>query len=283
MARKPITTGRRVQLHRACSKLGWGSRTQATRWIRAGQIRVDGQVVTDPLTWIDLDRQRITRDGEDSLGGGILETPSVIPNIRRARNDKSRPWGGSKTPSTLPTPLVIALHKPAGVVTTRRDERGRRTVYDLLPPGLPWVFPAGRLDADSEGLLILTNDSALAVRLTEPAEHVPKKYQATIRGVPSAETLAHLRQGIRLTDGLTRPTQIQVIHSGKQSTVVEMTLTEGRNRQIRRMWHAVGHRVKRLVRVGIGNYRLGDLERGAFRRLSAGDVRRLVAGFAIKV
>jgi 23S rRNA pseudouridine2605 synthase len=268
MAKKPVTTGQRVQLHRACSKLGLGSRTQAMAWIRAGLIRVDGRIVREPLTWVDLDRQRITRDGENSQEDGILETSSANRKVQRTRNDESR--------------LVIALHKPVDVVTTRRDERGRRTVYDLLPPGLPWVFPAGRLDADSEGLLILTNDSQLAVRLTEPAAHVPKTYQVTIRGVPSGETLDQLRGGIRLADGPTRPVQIRVIHPGKQFTVVEMKLTEGRNRQIRRMWHAVGHRVKKLVRVGIGEFQLGDLSPGACRRLSTKEVRHLVSGFAIK-
>jgi 23S rRNA pseudouridine2605 synthase len=172
--------------------------------------------------------------------------------------------------------LVIALHKPLGVVTTRQDERGRRTVYDLLPPGLPWVFPAGRLDADSEGLLILTNDSSLAVRLTEPAEHVPKTYQMTIRGQPSAETVEQLRRGIKLPDGLTRPTQIRLIHSGEKTAVVEMTLTEGRNRQIRRMWHAAGHKVKKLVRIGIGKFRLGELKCGTCRKLNKAEVRSLV-------
>jgi 23S rRNA pseudouridine2605 synthase len=230
-------------------------------WIHAGKIRVDGQVVTDPLTWVNLDRQQITREDESRVGG-VFET-----HLSEKR------WV-SKTPPTLR--LVIALHKPAGIVTTRRDERGRKTVYDLLPPGLPWVFPAGRLDADSEGLLILTNDSALAVRLTEPGEHVPKKYQVTIRGVPSTGTFDQLRRGIRLSDGPTRGCEIRVIHSGQQTTVVDMTLTEGRNRQIRRMWHALGHRVKRLVRIGIGKYELGNLKPGECRRLTPNDVRQLV-------
>src|SRR5947209_2063707 len=164
--------GRRVHLHRAVSKLGWGSRTQAWAWIQAGEVTVDGRVVTDPLTWVDLGRQRIARAG--------TEAPAVVHQ-------------------------TLALHKPRGVITTRRDERGRRTVYDLLPPGLPWIFPAGRLDADSEGLLILTTDAALAVRLTEPEQHVPKTYHVTVAGRPTPEGLRRLREGVELNDGITRP------------------------------------------------------------------------------
>jgi 23S rRNA pseudouridine2605 synthase len=232
--------GRRVQLHRALSKLGWGSRTQAWDWVRAGEVCVDGRVVTDPLTWVDLDRQRVTRRGE-----GAPEAP----------------------------PLVLALHKPRGVVTTRRDERGRRTVYDLLPPGLPWVFPAGRLDADSEGLLILTNDARLAVYLTDPAHHVPKAYHATVPGEPAEEELGRLREGIELNDGPTRPAEVRVLRREGERTVVEMVLTEGRNRQVRRMWAALGRRVKRLVRVRIGGLGLGDLAAGACRVLDEREVR----------
>ncbi|MFO0876178.1 MAG: S4 domain-containing protein [Gemmataceae bacterium] len=120
--------GQRVHLHRALSKLGLGSRTQAWDWITAGEILVDGRVVTDPLTWVDLARVRIARRGQ------------AIP---------SEPH------------CTLALHKPRGYVTTRSDERGRPTVYDLLPPGLPYVFPVGRLDVESEGLLIMTSDSQL--------------------------------------------------------------------------------------------------------------------------
>jgi 23S rRNA pseudouridine2605 synthase len=233
-----------VQLHRALSKLGLASRTQAWAWIRAGAVRVDGRVATDPLTWVDLDRQRITRDGQETAP---------------------------------PAALVLALHKPRGIVTTRSDERGRPTVYDLLPPGLPWMFPAGRLDADSEGLLVLTNDSQLAVRLTDPGCHVPKTYHVTVRGVPAPETLEQLRRGMDYGEGLTRPAGVSVLEQRRESAVVEMVLTEGRNRQVRRMWAAASHRVRRLVRVAIGAYRLGDLPPGACRTLDADAVRQLTA------
>ena len=240
-------SGRRVQLHRALSKLGWGSRTQAWEWIRAGAVRVDGRVVTDPLTWVDLDRQHVTRDGRE-------------PN---------------------PVSLTLALHKPADVVTTRRDERGRRTVYDLLPLGLPWVFPAGRLDADSEGLLILTGDAGLAVRLTDPTCHVAKTYHVTLNGVPSEDDLRRLRQGIELGDGPARPAAVRVLRRAAGRAVVEMVLTEGRNRQVRRMWAALGWRVRRLVRVAIGGLGLGDLPAGACRELAAAEVERLTARFVV--
>lgn len=243
MREKNSAGGRRVQLHRALSKLGQGSRTQAWDWIRAGKVTVDGRVVTDPLTWVDIDRQRISRQGQ----------------------------------ADAPPTVVIALHKPRGIVTTRKDEHGRRTVYDHLPADLPWVFPAGRLDADSEGLLILTNDSQLAVRLTEPEQHVPKTYHVTIRGVPTAEMIQQLRAGITLDDGPTRPAVVEVLEQGPEQTVVRMVLTEGRNRQIRRMWAAQGHKVRRLIRVVIGKLPLGDLPAGQCRLLNEADVRALLA------
>jgi 23S rRNA pseudouridine2605 synthase len=235
--------GQRVQLHRAISKLGWGSRTVAWDWIRAGRVSVNGRAVTDPLTWIDLNH-------DDVFCADQLKT--------RVKS------------------VTVALHKPRGIVTTRQDERDRRTVYDLLPAGLPWLFPAGRLDADSEGLLILTNDSRLSVCLTDPAHHIPKTYEVTIRGVPTTETLTRLRHGIELSDGPTRPAKVEVIGpAAKDATAVRMVLTEGRNRQIRRMWAAVGHKVKRLVRVAIGRYELGDLAAGGYRRLGPADLERL--------
>jgi 23S rRNA pseudouridine2605 synthase len=234
-----------VQLHRALSKLGWGSRTQAWDWIRAGEVCVDGRVVTDPLTWVDLDRQRVTR-------GGRAAAPAA--------------------------PLTLALHKPRGVVTTRSDERGRPTVYDLLPPGLPWLFPVGRLDADSEGLLLLTNDAPLAVHLTDPDHRVPKTYRVTVNGVPAEPDLERLRGGVELADGRTRPAGVRLLRRGTRGAVLEVVLIEGRNRQVRRMLAALGYRVRRLVRVAVGSLELGDLAPGACRPLAPAEVERLREG-----
>jgi 23S rRNA pseudouridine2605 synthase len=237
-------SGRRVQLHRALSKLGCGSRTQAWQWIEAGEVRVDGRIERNPLAWVDLGRQRITCKNREAVGS---------------------------------QPFTLAIHKPRGVVTTRSDERGRKTVYDLLPPGLPWIFPAGRLDADSEGLLILTNESTLSTLLTDPENHVPKVYQLTLRGNPTKEAVDRVRRGLILRDGPTRPARVTVLKEEPGRTVVEMELTEGRNRQARRMWSAVGHCVRRLVRVGIGGLPLGDLAPGAVRILGPEQVRQLTS------
>lgn len=235
--------GRRVQLHRALSKLGAGSRKQAWGWITAGEVTVDGRVVRDPLSWVDLARQVIRHGGQE-------------PRLAR--------------------PCTLALHKPRGVVTTRRDERGRQTVYDLLPPGLPYIFPAGRLDADSEGLLILTSDAALQVRLTDPAHHVAKTYRVTVSGAPDEATLAKLRDGVELDDGRTRPAEVRMLRARGSSAVLEMVLTEGKNRQVRRMCAAVGHRVRRLARTAIGGLALGGLKSGECRELTAVEVAALV-------
>ena len=176
--------------------------------------------------------------------------------------------------------IVIAFHKPAGLVTTRVDPGGRPTVYDALSGIRRWVFPVGRLDRDSSGLLILTNDHRLGERLTSPDAHVPKTYHARLRGVPDAEALRALREGLTLDDGTTtRPARVRSIGAARGalagSTWIEIVLSEGKNRQVRRMGAAVGHEVIELVRVRIGRLGLGALAPGEWRELTPAEVQAL--------
>ena len=233
-----------VSLARALSKFGVCSRSQARRWVEDGRVRVNGSVVARAETRIDPGRDRVQVDGR------------CVGDLGEA--------------------LVIALNKPAGYVTTRTDPGGRPTVYDLVAGVRRWVFPVGRLDRDSAGLLVLTNDHRLGERLTSPAAHVPKTYHVRVRGVPDPAALRALAEGIPLDDGLTRPAGVRVLGAVRDGTLwLEVTLTEGRNRQLRRMCAAVGHDVLDLVRVGIGGLALGDLAPGHWRRLGRDDITRL--------
>lgn len=207
-------------------------------------MHVDGRTVVWPLRRVDPRHETVTVDG--------------------------RPVGDRKER------LVLALHKPAGYITSRTDPRGRPTVYDLLVDFPEWVFPVGRLDRDSSGLLILTNDHRLGHRLTDPGHHVPKTYHVEVEGIPSPEVLDVLAEGVPLEDGLTRPAGVRPIGAPRGgATWLEIILTEGRNRQIRRMCAALGHDVRTLVRVAIGPLRVGDLPSGAYRALSTAEVDSL--------
>jgi pseudouridine synthase len=206
-----------------------------------------------PSRWIDPSRDRVVVDG--------------------------RPVG-DETPR-----VVLAFHKPVGFVTTRVDPGGRATVYDALGGVGGWVFPVGRLDRDTSGLLILTNDHRLGERLTSPDHHVPKTYHARVAGVPDAEALRALREGLPLDDGtVTRPARVRVLGTpggnAAGSTWLEIVLTEGKNRQVRRMGAAVGHEVLALVRVRIGRLSLGDLAPGEWRELDADEVKDLLTASA---
>lgn len=238
----------RVQLHRALSKAGLASRTEAAQAIRSGLVRVNGRVTRDPLTWVSLGVDQILLDGRQAVGN---------TSTREHRH--------------------LILHKPKGPVVTRRDEKGRQTVYALLPDQLPRVEAIGRLDADSEGLLLFTSDSVLASRLLAPGRKVPKVYRLTVRGLPSKEALDRLRQGIDLPGdmGRTLPCKASLVHPGSEKSVVELTLTEGKNRQARRMLAAVGHRVLRLVRQSFGPVHLADLPPGQWRVLTPNEADSL--------
>ena len=242
-----------LSLARALSKFGVCSRAEAARWIEAGRVRVDGAVVRAPQRRINPRRQRIEVDG--------------------ARVGDRREH------------LAVALHKPPGYLTTRVDPGGRPTVYDLLGEVGEWVFPGGRLDRDTSGLLILTNDHRLGDELTDPERHVPKTYHARVRGLPSPEALAVLREGVTLEDGVPcRPAHVRALGASRGTgprsalpgtSFLEITLTEGKNRQVRRMCAMIGHDVLELTRVRVGGLELGDLPPGGWRRLGEEDLARL--------
>ena len=238
-AKRPIKT-----LERVLSKAGIGSRTEARKWISDGRVRVNGRTVTDPDEWIDLQRDRVAFDGKP---------------LR-------------KTEKTY-----LLLYKPKGYLTTYRDPQGRRTIYDLLPDRDRYLFPVGRLDLDTSGLLILTNDTAFAERLTNPDYKVPKTYLVKASKHLSEEQLDRLRQGIALRDGPTRPARVERIRESGGKTVLEMTISEGRNRQVRRMVEALDAKVLKLVRVAIGPIRIGDLPIGKTRALTWQEVRALTS------
>jgi 23S rRNA pseudouridine2605 synthase len=167
--------------------------------------------------------------------------------------------------------VVYAVNKPKGVVSTAQDTHGRPTVVDLVPSERR-LYPVGRLDADTTGLILLTDDGSLAQRLTHPSHEVPKTYRATVRPAPvKAPALAQLRGGVTLDDGRTAPAKVTQPRLG----IVEITIHEGRKRQVRRMFEAVGHRVLELERVRFGTLDLGTLKPGKHRRLSPGEVERL--------
>lgn len=171
----------------------------------------------------------------------------------------------------------VMLNKPPGVVTTMSDEQGRETVVDLLPENLQHLRPVGRLDMYSEGLLILTNDGELALRLTHPRHHLPKLYWVKLRGNLTERARRQLERGIVLDDGITLPAKVVVIERNRSYTEVNITLVEGRNRQIRRMFDYVRHPVVRLVRLAIGGLQLGNTDSGTWRYLTSQEVSTLIS------
>ena len=229
-------------LERILSKSGLGSRREARRWIAAGRAGVNGRIVRDPDLWVDLERDRVTFDDEPLEPG-------------------QRTW--------------LLLNKPQGYLTTYRDPKGRPTVYDLLPDRDRYLFPVGRLDLDTSGLLIMTNDTAFAELLTNPAHHVPKTYLVEASKHLDDAKLEDLRQGLTLSDGPTRPAVVSRLRDMEGGTVFEITITEGRNRQVRRMVESSGAKVLKLVRTAIGPIEIGDLAIGSARELTAAEVEQL--------
>lgn len=234
----------RVALERALSKLGLMSRAEARRAIVAGRIAVGGRKVTDPFAPVEPERLALTLDG----------APLVPPAFR-----------------------CLMLHKPRGVVTTRADPEGRRTVFDLVPQETH-LIAVGRLDWATSGLLLLTNDTRLADGLTDPSHAVPRVYLATVRGRCDEATAARLEAGLRVDGEPLAAAAVTVRKASGRETHLTVTLTEGKNREVRRLLAAVGHEVTRLKRVAFGGLTLGALAPGRWREVDLEEALRAFGG-----
>lgn len=237
-----------MRLQRFLARAGIASRRACERLIEEGRVSVNGIVVTELGTKVDPESDAVAFDGE---------------RVRVA-----------------PEHVVIMLNKPCGVTTTMGDPHATSTVAQLVPlDAHPALFPIGRLDKDTSGMLLLTDDGDLGNRLLHPRHHVGKTYIAVVEGTPTSSELARLRTGIELDGRLTLPAECELLSSGRIARV-ELRIYEGRNRQVRRMLDAIGHPVVRLERVRIGELGIGELASGSWRYLSADEVAQLAAGDA---
>ncbi|MCL6442835.1 MAG: rRNA pseudouridine synthase [Alicyclobacillus sp.] len=230
------------RLQKVLAQAGIASRRKCEALITAGRVTVDGMICTELGTKVDPAKQRIAVDGK------LIE-----PEMK----------------------LCILLHKPTSCVTTVRDPQGRRTVMDLVQDVPVRVYPVGRLDYDTTGLLLFTNDGELVQRLLHPSHGVEKVYRATVIGMPDKTELARLASGVRLSDGITSPAQVTVLRHHPRESVIELTIHEGRKHQVRRMFEAIGHPVKRLKRVQFGPLLLTDVAPGSWRYLTRNEWKSL--------
>ncbi len=231
------------RLHKVMARAGVASRRRCEELIAAGLVKVNGRVVTEPGTKVDpaVDRIRV--------GGEAL--------------------------NLSPVRQYIMMYKPRGYITTMSDEKGRRKVTDLLKDNTSRVYPVGRLDYDSEGLLLLTNDGDLTYALTHPGRQVPKTYQARVAGVPDPVKLKQMEKGLPLEDGLTAPARVQLRGEREGNALLEITIHEGRKHQVKRMCEYIGHPVMRLKRIKFGDLRIDDLKPGQYLHLTGDELKTL--------
>jgi len=239
-SQRPIKT-----LERVISKAGLGSRTEARRWIGTGRVRVNGRLVQTPNRWVDPERDVVTLDGR---------------------------------PVTARRRIYIALYKPKGFIASYGDPQGRATVYDLVSDLGSFVVPVGRLDRDTSGLLLMTNDTAFAEWVMNPQHEIPKTYLVKAATVLSDTQLDRLRRGVELDDGPTKSAEIRRLRDSGKHSFIELIIREGRNREVRRMIEAVESRVLKLVRTSVGPLKLGSLGIGRYRELTPEEVKSLFPG-----
>jgi len=231
-----------VRLNKYIAQAGIASRRKADEMISCGNVKINGFVVRE-------------------LGTDVKEGDVVEVNGRRIYEPQKK--------------VYILLNKPCGYVTTSADEKERATVLDLVADIPERIFPVGRLDYNTSGLLILTNDGELAYRLTHPKHHIYKTYRAQVAGVLSNERAARLRRGVDIGGFVTSPAQVKVIKQGERSALVEIKIYEGKNRQVRKMFAAVGNKVTALERIALGEIRLGRLMEGHYRKLTREEIEYL--------
>ena len=231
-----------MRINKFLAEKGVASRRHADEMIAAGRVKINGVLAT--------------------LGVNVEDTDEVaIDDVPLSREEKKEEY--------------YLMNKPKGVICTVSDDRGRKTVMDLLPTTAGRVFPVGRLDYETEGLLILTNDGDLAYRLTHPTTEVPKTYLARIEGTLTEKDLNPIRSGVELDGVMTKKCKAHIVETNKAYTKVHVTITEGRNRQVRRMFEAIGKNVAFLKRVSIGKLKLTGLDRGEVRALTEEEIEYL--------
>lgn len=231
------------RLQKYMARHGIASRRKCEELIGAGNVKVNGRVVTTPGVTVNPDRDRVEVDGK------LLKSPEKK--------------------------VYIMLNKPRGYISSVTDSRGRKTVTDLLDGVEGRVYPVGRLDYDSEGLLLLTNDGDFTMALTHPARKVYKTYRVRVKGVPAASSLRKMAEGVVLDDGPTAPARVEYIDTLNGNALLEIAIHEGRNRQVKRMCQHIGHTVLRLKRIKVGDLKLGNLKPGQYRYLTPQEIARL--------
>lgn len=232
-----------MRLQKYMARAGVASRRGAETLILAGKVQVNGQVITTLGTRVEAGKDKVT------VNGRLLKL--------------------------VPVRTYVLLYKPSGYVTTVADPQGRPKVTDLIKDIPVRLYPVGRLDLATEGLLLLTDDGELTLRLTHPRYGVSKTYLALVKGIPDTSTIRQLRQGVKLEDGLTAPARVKICRAGKNNALLQLTLWEGRNRQVRRMLAAVNHPVIWLKRSQMAFLNLKGLKPGEYRRLTSGEADRL--------